>query len=466
MTKRVIFTMFLAALTLGTAGTALSQEKFTIDKIVARVGNEPILYSEVVRSMQDMEQRRREEGYSSDRDPFYEALEGLMQVRLLAQQALLDSVDVNTGNVALQVDEISRMMIQEAGSVRALEKQQNMPIFDLKLELTRQFEQRSQAQAMQGDIMRKVSITPGEVETFYKRTAKDSLPMIPEQYVYAQITKYPPSTTEAKQRVRESLLEMREQVINGESRFEVLARLHSVDENSARRGGEMDPMKLEGFVTPFANAVEKLRVGQISEVVETEYGFHIVELMEKNGDLYRVRHILLRPRFTNTEVAAASKQLDSLATEIRNGTITFAAAALKYSDDRYSYLNEGLVTNNEILEMMNEMNAGYTSFRWYREQLREDWPYLSSLKVGEISESYTSADLMGNTLAKIVMLKEKIPSHRANLNEDYLVIEQLALNQKMMKEFTRWMNEKISGIYVWIDPAYRNGEFENQTWTK
>ena len=299
------------------AGTVSAQERYTVDKVVAVVGNSAIKYSELVEARNVLVEERRKQGYTSDRDPMNEALEGLLVQKLLYNQALIDSVQINLDAVSSEVEARLAMMTEEAGSTAALEAEMGMPYYEIRQDFKGKYEEMYYAQAMRSDVISKVKITPGEVEMFYRELDRDSLPIVPEQYVYAQIVRYPTSSKEAKQRVREELLDMRERVING-TRFDLLARMYSVDPGTAMQGGEME-MSLNQFVQPFADALEKLQPGQISEVVETEYGFHIIQLVEKNGDRYRCRHILLRPVYTPDELAEGGRFLDSLANEIRGG---------------------------------------------------------------------------------------------------------------------------------------------------
>ena len=288
-------------------------QQVIVDKIVAVVGNSAIYYSDVVETADRLAQQRREMGYTSDRDPKNEALEQLMLQKLLYHQSQIDSVDVSRAEVAIPVENMVQDMIAQAGSIGALEAQEHKAVFDIRESLMQQYVEMESAQSMQRTIQDKVTITPGEVEYFFKSQPQDSLPIVPEQYVYAHITKFPSSMDDAKRRVKERLLDMRERIISGKASFSTLARMYSED-GSAVRGGELEPMPLDGFVKPFANALEKLKPDQISEVVETEFGFHIIqgiERMENNN--YRCRHILIRPYYTPSELAESDNLLDSLA---------------------------------------------------------------------------------------------------------------------------------------------------------
>lgn len=435
------------------------------DKVVAVVGNSAILYSEVVDYSNQIIQQRRERGYTSDRNAISEALEGLLTQKLLYNQALIDSVEINTTAVQENIDNRVDAMIAEAGSIVALEEEIGKPIYELKNDLVRMTTESEYAKAMQGTIMNGVTITPGEVERYYNTLRADKLPIIPEQYVYAQISKFPTSITQVKQRTRERLLEMRERILSG-TRFDMLARMYSMDPGSALQGGEMDFMPLEQLEKPFAEALAALQPNQISGVVETVYGFHLIQLIEKKGNEYKCRHILLRPTFTDYELADDMAVLDSLRTEIVAGKVTFEEAALQHSDDKYSKQNGGLVTNHEMLEVYGANDTSYSRTAFYKDELGRDYNYMRFLKPGDVSQPFQSADMRGNTLTKIIKLLEIIPSHTASLANDYLQIEQAALQFKQQDEFEKWLNKKILAMYVYIDPMMDTSEFENRNWIK
>ena len=335
--------------------TAQAQRQVMLDKVVAVVGNSSILHSEVAEYAARMVEQRRREGYTSDRDPMNEALEGLMLQKLLYNQALIDSVEIDLAGLQARAEEQLQQMIEEEGSIKALETRYHMPIYNIREMLRQNYQEQSYAQSMQHEITSKVTITPGEVEFFFKNTSRDSLPIIPEQYVYAQITKFPRSIQEAKRRTRTRLLEMRNRILSGEARFETMARMYSVD-GSAMRGGEIEPTTLQGLFQPYADALAELKPGQISEVVETQAGFHIIQLIDKRGNLYHSRHILLRPSYTAEELAEPLHELDSLADLIRKDSITFERAALLHSDDALTRMNGGLVTNHDILERADALD--------------------------------------------------------------------------------------------------------------
>lgn len=459
-----------AALMLLAAGVVGQRRQVMLDKVVAVVGGSSIVYSEVADYARQLVEQRRQEGYTSDRDPMNEALEALMTQKLLYNQAQIDSVEINSNDILSQVEDQVQQMVDMEGSISKLEAKQHMAIFNIREILRQRYEEQAYASAMQREVVSKVTVIPGEVERYYKSLSKDSLPTIADQYVYAQITKFPKSMKEAKQRARERLLDMRERVITGKARFDNLARMYSVD-GTALRGGEMDPTPLAGLDEAFAKTLEGMKPGQISEVVESQYGFHIIQLLDKRGQLYHFRHILLRPEYTSDELGETLNQLDSIADLIHKDSITFEKAALRFSDDAASKMNGGIVSNHDILERYQAFDAKLTVTKFLKEDFGrfkslDDYNALIRLKPGEVSDAFLTEDLLGNQLGKIVKLVEVIPTHAASLNEDYLRLEEMALQDKQERVFREWLTKKIDGMYVFIDPEYRNGEFENKHWVK
>lgn len=471
--KIALIIAFVAFALTSTESVVAQRRQVMLDKVVAVVGGSSILYSEVEEYAEALVAQYRQMGYTSERDPMHEALEALLQQKLLYNQAILDSVEISQSDVTSRIESYLQSLIQEAGGIQALETREHMPIFNYREMLRARYEEQAYAQALQQQVMSKVSIVPGEVERFYRNIDKDSLPVIGEQYVYAQITKFPASMKEAKQRTKERLLDMRQRIVTGEAKFTLLARMYSMD-GSAMYGGEMQPAPASIYVRPFAEALEKLKPGQVSEIVETEFGFHIIELIDKKGDLYHCRHILLRPTYTNDELMQPARQLDSIARLIRLDSLSFEDAALRFSDDASSKMNGGIVSNHDILARQGVYDgARLTATRFLKEDFGmdggkalEDYAALIRLKVGEVSNSFQTTDYMGNQMSKIVKLVEIIPPHTASLKDDYVRLEEMALSQKSERYFTEWLNKKIESMYIYIAPEFRTWKFENKKWIK
>jgi peptidyl-prolyl cis-trans isomerase SurA len=465
MTRKTI--ILCAVLALSQAAFA---QKFIADKVVAVVGSQPILYSEVKAQAAQMTEEYRRQNYTSDRDPMDEALEALLEQKLLYSQSQIDSIDISgyAGRIAEMVRATTDGMIAEAGSIMALEAREHKPLYSIKEKMRNQYEEYFGANEMRSHVQRQVKMTPGEVDRFYRDIDHDSLPVIPEQYVYAQITKFPKSAEIARQRTRERLLELRQRIIEGE-RFDRLAVIYSLDGGSAMRGGEMDPAPKESFVEPFAVAAAKLRPGQVSGVVETEYGFHIIQLIDKPSEnLYHLRHILLKPTYTTDEQIETLDFLDSLAGVIRAGGITFERAAQLHSDDAASKMNGGVVSNQDMLfRYYGDSDPAKTRTRFAKDDLEpSDASHLVRMSQGEISRAFMGRDFRMNEMGKILRLNEIVPSHTANLSEDWLDIEQMALARKQTAHYRKWLDSKIDEMYVRIDPMFKRENFANKRWFK
>ena len=322
------------------------RERYIADEIVAVVGNSMILLSELKVAEAYLAEEYQARGYTGA-NPEGEALEALLMQKLLASQAAIDSITVNQSTINAETERRIQQFIADRGSAKAVEEYFHKPIFSVRDQIRRSIQEQQMALNMRQSIQEDVTMTPSDVAKYVKQIDKDSMPVVPEQYVYAQIVKYPPQTDEARLNVKEQLLDLRNRILNG-ANFAALARMYSEDVGSAIRGGEMDPQPKESFVAPFAEALSALKPGQVSEIVETEFGFHIIELIDNDNGLYHCRHILMKVKFDGEQKAQAVAQLDSLVKEINEGNITFEEAAVKYSDDEESALNEGIVVNKTM----------------------------------------------------------------------------------------------------------------------
>lgn len=451
---------------------AAQKRQVMIDRVVAIVGGSAILHSDVTMFAEQIVQSRRAQGFTSDRDPMNESLEALMKQKLLFHQSQIDSIE--SGSVDELVSQRIDAMVAEVGSVAKLEEEQHMKIFNLRQIMYNRMTEQQAATAMQNHVIGDVTVTPGEVNLFFSKLKEEQIPLIPEQYVYAQITRYPSSLEEAKLRTKERLLEMRERIISGKSTIDLLARTYSDDPGTAMRGGLMSSTANE-LTAPFADALAELKPGQVSEVVETEFGFHIIQLQEepKNG-IYTFRHVLLKPDFTVEELVEPIEFLDSIRALIVSDSLTFESAAAEHSHDTYSKKNGGIVTNHDILTKYPQLsNVKLSATKFKKDDFGSqggkslaDYHALSKLKVGEVSNAFQSEDLNGNELAVMVKLIEVIPIHSATLKDDYLKIEEMALEEKKMKVLNKWLEEKIDQHYVYVAPDFRDGEFEFKNWVR
>lgn len=468
MNKSRYISAFLTLFAVCGISTSAVAQSFTADKVVAVVGNSAILYSDVVKQADEIILERREMNYTPDRSAENEALEALLLQKLLFNQAQIDSVDISyaQGQIRTYAEEMVNELITQAGSLQKFEAQEGRPAFEIKDEIINRLEEYQYAQDMMATVTRDIKVTPGEVERHFRRLTKDELPIIPEQYVYAQITRFPKSSESAKQRTKERLLEIRERILNG-ARFDMMARMYSVDPGSALKGGELPPMAKNQFDPAFGEALAKLRPGQISGIVESTYGLHIIQLIRMEGENYVARHILLKPIFSDDELQETLTTLDSIADIIRRSEMTFAEAALRFSDDAGSRLNGGLVTNIDAMKMNQIANPEAATTKFYKDQVAPaDYKELAKLKIGEISPAILSYNAKGDQMGKILSPVEIIPSHRADMNSDYLTLEQMALEEKKMNYFDEWLDKKIQSMYIRIDSSFDTSQFERQAWAR
>ena len=439
-----------------TAAWSLRAQKYDglIDKTVALVGNSMIQLSQVEGEVQMMQFQ----GYVSDRNLRCEVLENMMVSKLFYTQAQLDSLSVNPDMVDASLNERVNNILSQLGGEEEVEKYFGKPLHRLRQEWREAFVEQNLAQEMQQEVAGKISeVTPKDVEQFYRRVPKDSLPVIPTQYQYSQIVLYP-NTERAKLAVRERLLEFRQRILDGE-KFSLPATLYSEDPGSAMRGGELGMASKSIFWPAFSDAAMSLKEGQVSPIVETPDGFHLIQLIKKDGDMFNARHILIKPKYTIEDRDSAFIRLDSIRTVVAADSITFQQAARMFSEDPKSRTNGGLVA---------DPMSGAPFFEVDRLK-PADYNVLKNMKEGEISEPFESVDdegRSGNTIYKIIRLEKIRPSHQATVEEDFNVLLDIATNQKRIKAIEDFIKDKQETTYIVIDPMFQNCDFRRDGWIK
>lgn len=442
--------------------TAQEKKVYVADKIIAVVGDQMVLFSDLIMAQEYYKYENRIP--SSDElseEEKAQLLSQILLVKLMATQARIDSLDISGVDIESQIDERQAMMIEQYGSQEAVEKMRGKPMFLVRDDLRKQIEENILAEEMRNQVIADVSVTPAEVQRLVKKIDEDKIPLIPVQYSFSQILKKAPSTDADKMKVKEKLLDYRQRVLNGDN-FGALARMYSDDQGSAERGGDLGFVSAKSLVSEFSDAMVSLKVGQISNVVETEYGQHIIELMDKKSDKYRARHILLRTKFTVEQLDKAMKELDSIANVVRSGGATFSEMAKKYSDDELSRNNNGRVVN----EAREYMGLRSKSDKFYVDELRTDYNILKDMKVGEVSNAFQSYDDSGNLVCKIVKLENIIPEHKANAEEDYTTMVDLVINNRRQEVLNKWIQEKVKTLYIRLEEPYRSYEFKDVNWVK
>ncbi|MDR1227360.1 MAG: peptidylprolyl isomerase [Prevotellaceae bacterium] len=447
MYKKLILSMLLLL-----AARSSFSGPSVLDEVAAVVGNEVILGS-------DLEQeilQQKAQGRLDDEQLRCEVFEQLLIQKLLLAQARLDSLQVNDMAVTQEVDHRIRFFTTQLGGAPEVEKYFGKPMYQIREDLKVYVTEKNLTQQMQQKIVKDVYVTPNDVTVFYRSQAADSLPIIPEQFVIQQIARYPPSGSEARFQVREKLLELRERVLNGE-KFATLAILYSEDPGSAKRGGELGLRSRDELVKQFSDVAFSLKPGQVSQIVETEFGFHVIQLIEKKGDQANLRHILMKPKFSSETQRRATQLLDSVAMFIRADSFSFERAALRFSEDKATRLNGGYVVNQQA-----------QATRFDKDQLAPtDYFVLRNMKVGDVSAPFEAKDLTGNDIFKIIKLKQLIPSHRANMEHDYGTIHDMAKQKQQEEVFEKWLKDRIqSAIIIISNPAMASCKYEHEGWVK
>lgn len=445
----------VAALALCMAGVSASAQKYPdgiIDKTIAVVGNEMIMISQLEEEVQMM----KAYGMMSDKTGRCDILEQMMESKLFLMQARVDSLNVNLDMVEGELRNRMDNVRTQLGGDDEVESYFGKPIHKLRQEWRESITDQTLTQQMQQEIAKKVpELTPYDVQKYIDESEKEDLPMVPVKYQLSQICIYPDREA-ANMAVKERLLAIRERIINGE-RFTTLARIYSQDPGSARKGGELGMASKSIFWPAFSDAAMALKPGIVSQIVETPDGFHIIEVLDKKGDMFNARHILLKPEYTSDDRDKAFHVLDSLKTELSNGAVTFELAAKFYSQDPTTKTNGG---------QMADPMTGSSYFEI--DQLKpQDYAAIKELKVGEISipvESLDNEGRSGNTVYKIIKVDKILPAHIASFNTDYTLLLDQARQKSSMAAIDAFIESKIESTYIVIDPLFKDCDFDRKGW--
>ena len=440
-----------AAILLVTMANAQKYEGI-IDKIVAVVGGEYITLSELEQEVQML----RAQGMGSDRNTRCNLLENMLQAKLFLMQARLDSLTVNSEMVQAELSQRMDQMRTALGGDEKAEEYFGKPLYKLRQEWQTQLEENSLIQQEQQQIAKAIpEITPYDVKLYLDSTNVEDLPVIPIKYQMSQICIYPDRES-ANLACKERLLGIRERIINGD-KFSTLARLYSEDPGSARKGGELGMASKSIFWPAFSDAAMSLKEGTISQIVETPDGFHIIQIIEKLGDMFNARHILLKPKYTEADQTKAFKTLDSLKTAIDSSKISFELAARFYSQDPATRTNGGQMANPHTGSAYFEID-----------QIKpEDYTAVKDLQPGEISKPIASRDNEGrdgNLVYKIVRLDKIIPAHPATFENDYTELLSIVQSQRQHKAIDDFLDKKIEQTYIIIDPLFGECDFSRKGW--
>jgi peptidyl-prolyl cis-trans isomerase SurA len=446
----------LAALLVACLPLNAQKYKGVVDKTIAVVGGETILLSDVEAEVQ----QQRATGSSSDRDLRCEILEMMMESKIFLMQARIDSLTIGSEAVESNLTQRIDYMRTTLGGDEEVEKYFGKPLYKLRQEWKKALEEQSLTEQARYNVADKIAeITPFDVQQYLSSTDPEDLPVVPVKYQLSQICLYPDREAAAVA-VKEKLLSLRERIMNGE-KFSTLARIYSEDPGSARRGGELGMASKSIFWPAFSDAAMALRPGTISQIVETPDGFHIIEVIEKKGDMFNARHILLKPQYTVEDREKAFARLDSLKTQIEAGEIEFPLAARFYSEDPATRTNGG---------QMADPSTGSSYFEI--DQLKPaDYNAIKDLEPGQISQPVESQDnegylqgRQGNVIYKIIRVDKILPAHTATFENDYNQILESVRMRKQMAAVDEFLDKKIKDTYIVIDPMFAECEFSREAW--
>ncbi len=427
----------------------------TVDEVIWVVGDEAILLSDV----EAMRIQGQQEGLRWHGNPDCSIPEQIAVQKLYLNQAIIDSVEVTESEISQGVEQYLENMISMIGSREKLEEYHKKSISQIRADLRESYRERQMVQGMQQKLTRDITVSPAEVRRYFKDMPQDSLPFVPTEVEVQIITQQPRIEQEEINRVKEELRDYTERINKGESSFQTLARLYSEDPGTARRGGELDYTG-RGMLDPaFANVAFGLTdPKRVSKIVESEFGFHIIQLIDKRGEKIKVRHILRKPVVSEESISKALARLDSIRTDIVDGKFSFEAGASVISDDKDTRNNHGL--------MANVTQEGRTSRFKMADLPSEVARAVDTLSVGSVSKPFTMINERGKTVCAIARLKSRTEGHKATITEDFQVLKNLVLNKRRNQVLHDWVVKRIKSTYVRINDRYRDCDFEYEGWVR
>jgi len=425
-------------------GTYISAQEKVIDQIVAVVGKNIIKQSDI----ENQYAQYVAQGVTTGGADFRcELMEELLFQKLLLNQADIDSVVISDAQVESELDKRIKYFIMQIGSQEKLEAYYNKTILQIKADFKEDIRSLLLTQTVQGKITENVKITPSEVRTYFNDQPKDSIPLISSEVEIGEIVKQPVITDEEKKIVKDKLNKLRNEIIAGKD-FAAMAVLYSEDPGSASKKGELGFVSRGELYPEFESVAFGLKGKDISPVIETKAGFHIIQLIERRGEMINVRHILMIPQVSIEAISKAKMTLDTVYAKISSGELKFADAVAKYSDDP-SKNNGGMMVNTQT-----------NSTKFAAEDMDQSVFFVvDKLKVGEISKPVPMKSLEGKQAYRIVYLKTRTDPHRANLKDDYSFIQNLALQKKQSKTVDEWIAKKIAINYIHISDEYKNCKY-------
>lgn len=443
--------LVIGYLLLAMGGISVAQDNI-IDEVIWIVGEEAILRSEV----EEERLRAQYEGMPIAGDPYCVIPEQLAIQKLFLHQAELDSIEANESSVSSQVDMRMNYYISQIGSKEKMEEYFRKTSTEIREEMMTSVRNQMIIQQMQGKITEKIQPTPAEVRRFYNQLSADSIPMVPAQVEVQILSIEPPVPVEETERIKSRLREFTDRVHNGTADFSMLARLYSEDTESAKRGGELGFVGKGQLVSEFADVAFNLTdPKRVSRVVQTEYGYHIIQFIERKGERINCRHILLKPRVSSDDKYKAVQKLDSIRIQVVDSGMPFEVAVARFSEDKNTAMSGGLMTNP---------NTGASKFE-YQDLPPEIARQIYSMNEGDVSQPFMMMNKTKNKeVCAIVRLKTKRDAHKANLVDDFQVIRSMLMQKQQAQTIDEWIRAKQKEIYVQIDPAWSGCDFQYPNW--
>ena len=452
MKKKLRFFMVLIGLFL--PGVFILNSQVLIESIAAIIGNEVIYLSDLENTIADLKRSGNKTPYDQLRCSVFQEM---LVSKLFMDKARIDSIIITDDAVDGDLNMRMNDAIRRAGSEEALVDYFKKGMVEIRRDIKKSLIEQETVRQVQGKISENITITPGAIKKYYASIPKDSLPIIPAKYEISIIQLDPPSNEDNKSEARQKLLDIRSQILSGKS-FYALAIIYSEDPESAKKGGEIGFLTRGELEKPYADAAFSLTKNTVSKIVESKFGFHIIQLIDRKGEMANTRHILIRPQVKPQQADKALAKLDSIANQIRKDSIKFETAAMFYSTHKDSKINGG--------KLVSPNPSDRVSWFTLEELNKEMYVKLRELKVGEISDPFRTTDEINNVVFRIVKLNNEIPAHSANLKDDYQILYNATLMDERTKAYEKWIKEKIGITYIKISEEYKSCDFLKMGWLK
>jgi peptidyl-prolyl cis-trans isomerase SurA len=446
------FLMAFACMALSGMSVVKSQE--LLESVAAIVGNEVVYLSDIENQVADLKR-------NGNKIPVEElrcrVLQELLISKLFLDQARIDSITVSESDVDGEVTARTNDAIRKAGSEKILEEYFHKGMVEIQRDIRKALLDQEIISKVQRNISENLRVTPNDLKRYFSSIPKDSIPVIPAKVQISIIQLDPPGNDENKAEARQKLLDIRSEILAGKS-FNIEAMMYSQDPVTSAIGGERGFMMRGELEKPYADAAFSLTKNTVSKIVEEKDGYHIIQLIERNGDLINTRHILIKPKVKPDQTVTAITRLDSIATQIRKDSIKFSDAAMRFSTHKDSRINGGKFVSSDPSDRatwftLDELNS-------------EMFVKVRELKVGEISDPFRTTDEDGNTVFRIVKLDNEIPAHRANMKDDYESLYTAAMMNKRSKTYEDWIKKKIENTYIKISDEFESCDFLKKGWLK